>query len=96
MATSCRCRGLLLPTIALAVAVLLAAAPASPQDATKLPDTAPGQLMSEWLKLCDAADFARLKTWTDEHLTDRMIQMVGAEAVAREQTRDCAATGGYD
>ncbi len=78
------------------VFVVLAALGARSQDAQKLPATRPGELISEWLKLCDAADFARLKKWFDQHLADRMIQMAGAEALAREQARDCAANGGYD
>jgi CubicO group peptidase (beta-lactamase class C family) len=85
-----------LRTVAVATSLLLVASAARSQDVPKLPDTKPGQLVAEWLKQCDVADVAQLKKWGDEHLSDRMVQLVGADALAREQARDCAASGGYD
>lgn len=69
---------------------------ATAQDALKLPDTKAGQQMTEWLKLCDAADIPALTKWAEANLNERAIKRFGAEGFARRFGGDCAENGGYE
>lgn len=59
-----------------------------------LPDTRPGHLMGDWLKLCGAADAASMATWLTQNLSVEASQRMSVTDRARSDSTFCAANGG--
>jgi CubicO group peptidase (beta-lactamase class C family) len=79
-----------------AAVICFAASSLFAQDATKLPDTPAGQQMSQWLRLCDAADIPGIAKWAEANLNERGLQRFGAQGFAKNFGGDCAENGGYE
>lgn len=62
---------------------------------TPLPDTASGKLMTQWLQLCSHPDAKEMTKWAAANLSERALKHIGAENFGARESRNCAATGGY-
>ena len=63
-----------IPVIRAMILTLALAAPATEQPSgSKLPDTAPGRLMGEWLTMCAAPRAEQFAKWDAEHYSDRIF-----------------------
>jgi CubicO group peptidase (beta-lactamase class C family) len=76
---------------ALAIAVSTAQ---SQTPAVTLPDSRPGHLVAEWLRLCDSPNADQMTKWLAANLSAEAVQRVPAEPRARDQFALCTATGG--
>lgn len=77
---------------------LLAAAPLpsskAGSPAVTLPDTRPGQLLGAWLRLCQTPSLAALTNWNQESMAEHILKEQPAEALARDDLRQCVGSGG--
>jgi CubicO group peptidase (beta-lactamase class C family) len=80
-----------------ASAVMLALALSSTGQTTtpKLPDTAPGRLMAEWLAMCSAPNLEQLTKWSAEHSSEQVLKMMPADKLAKNDLQSCSEAGGY-
>src|SRR3954451_10093851 len=83
----------LLITKALMVVVTLGAA--AQTSVEKLPDTASGKLLGEWLVLCQAASVEAMAKWDAAHYPEAFLRDVPAADVARSDQQECRQHGGY-
>ncbi|MGC2694639.1 MAG: serine hydrolase domain-containing protein [Candidatus Angelobacter sp.] len=61
----------------------------------KLPETAPGKLMTEWLSMCSAPNLEQMTKWSAEHYSDQVFKFLAADKLAQEDLKDCSESGGY-
>jgi CubicO group peptidase (beta-lactamase class C family) len=78
-----------------ALASLAALPVVARQSSVELPDTKPGQRMTEWLALCDKPDVERMTAWQREHLGDQWLKRLGARVLAVSDVSDCRANDGF-
>jgi CubicO group peptidase (beta-lactamase class C family) len=78
-----------------AVAVLLMVSSARTTAGPKLPDTAPGHLMTEWLQMCDAPNPEQMTKWNAEHYSERVLKFISADKLAKSDIPFCSDEGGY-
>ena len=64
-------------------------------SSVKLPDTAPGKLMAEWMANCQAPNLERMSKWSRENYSERVFKFNPAEQLAQEDFKDCTESGGY-
>jgi CubicO group peptidase (beta-lactamase class C family) len=76
---------------AVAAAMLLNSA--SAQTAV-LPETKPGQLVGQWLNLCDAPNLEQLVSWLSSNLSEAALKRVPVEDRAHDDFEDCTNNGG--
>jgi len=62
---------------------------------TNLPSTKPGQLVGEWLKLCQAPDLDAMTKWHAANLSDEAAKRFPASARAQEDGEICGSNGGF-
>jgi CubicO group peptidase (beta-lactamase class C family) len=75
---------------------LALAIPATAQTTTtKLPDTAPGRLMGEWLAMCRAPNPEQFAKWDAEHYSDRIFKFMPADRLVKSDLEDCTDSGSY-
>jgi len=65
------------------------------QQTISLPDTKPGQLLSQFSKLCDSPDQAQFRAWAESNLSPEGLQRIGADNFAKDSVSECSSTGGY-
>src|SRR5215472_12853487 len=69
---------------------------ASVQSASiKLPETAPGKLMTEWLAMCHAPNLEQMTKWSSAHYAEQIFKFVPADRIAQDDVKDCTESGGY-
>lgn len=61
----------------------------------KLPDTAPGKLMTEWLAMCQSPNLEQLRKWSAEHYAEPVFKFNPVERLAQGDLKDCTEDGGY-
>ena len=61
----------------------------------KLPDTAPGKLLSEWLAMCQSPNVEQLTKWSAAHYAEQVFKFVPADRLAQDDLKDCVESGGY-
>ena len=80
---------------AAAIAAVLATSLSSETPSIKLPDTAPGQLMTEWLAMCQAPKVEQMTKWNAEHYSEEVFKFIPAAKLAENDIKDCSESGGY-
>lgn len=76
-----------------AVATAMLPNSASAQTAV-LPNTKPGQLVGQWLKLCEAPNLEQLVSWLSSNLSEAALKRVPVEDRAHDDFEDCTNNGG--
>jgi CubicO group peptidase (beta-lactamase class C family) len=61
----------------------------------KLPETAPGKLMTEWLAMCQAPKVEQFTSWSTAHYAEQVFKFVPADKIAQDDMKDCTESGGY-
>jgi CubicO group peptidase (beta-lactamase class C family) len=59
-----------------------------------LPDSKPGHLVAEWLRLCQSPNVDQMTKWLAANLSADAVQRVPPEPRARDQSALCTANGG--
>src|SRR5215475_16123141 len=78
-----------------AITVLLAVSSSPQTPSIKLPDTGPGQLMTQWLAMCQAPNVEQIKKWSAEHYSEQIFKFMPADKLAENDIKDCSESGGY-
>src|SRR6516164_4727367 len=77
------------------VTVGLAVSSSAQTPSVKLPDTAPGRLMTEWLAMCQAPNVEQMKKWSAAHYSEQVFKFMPANKLAESDIKDCSESGGY-
>src|SRR5215470_16349538 len=80
---------------AAAITVVLLGALSAQTPSVKLPDTAPGRLLTEWLAMCQAPNVDQIKKWSAEHYSEQVFKFMPADKLAENDIKDCSESGGY-
>jgi CubicO group peptidase (beta-lactamase class C family) len=65
------------------------------QSQPSLPDSQPGQTLTEWLQLCNAPDLTKMAAWDSNHLSPEILKRQKAEDIAKYDLRECTDSGGF-
>ena len=82
-----------LKCIVVALALVVSAAAQTPD--VKLPDTAPGKTLTEWLALCKAPNLEQMTKWNTAHVAEQIFKFAPADRLAKDDFNDCTESGGY-
>ena len=77
------------------VTVVFAVSLSAQTQIVKLPDTAPGRLLTEWLAMCQAPNVEQIKKWSTEHYSEQVFKFMPADKLAESDIKDCSESGGY-
>jgi CubicO group peptidase (beta-lactamase class C family) len=80
---------------AAAVTVVTAVWSSAQIPSVKLPDTAPGRLLGEWLAMCQAPKLEQIAKWSAEHYSEQVFKFMPADKLAQNDIKDCSESGGY-
>src|SRR6516162_2648948 len=80
---------------AIVLSLALAISATAQTTSAKLPDTAPGRLMSEWLAMCAAPKAEQFAKWDAEHYSDRIFKFMPADRLVKSDLEDCSDSGSY-
>jgi len=61
----------------------------------KLPDTAPGKTLTEWLALCKSPNLEQMTKWNTAHVSEQVFKFAPADRLAKDDFNDCIESGGY-
>ena len=61
----------------------------------KLPDTAPGKTLTEWLALCKSPNLEQMTKWNTAHVAEQIFKFAPADRLAKDDFNDCTESGGY-
>lgn len=79
--------------IVVALALVVSAAAQTPD--VKLPDTAPGKTLAEWLAMCKSPNLEQMTKWNTAHFAEQIFKFASADRLAKDDFKDCSETGGY-
>lgn len=77
------------------VALVLAVSVTAQTPDTKLPDTAPGKTLAEWLAMCKSPNLEQMTKWNTAHFAEQIFKFAPADRLAKDDFNDCSETGGY-
>ena len=80
---------------AAAITLVLLASLSAQTSSVKLPDTASGRLLSEWLAMCQAPNVEQIKKWSAEHYSEQVFKFMPPDKLAENDVKDCSESGGY-
>ena len=77
------------------VALVLVVSAAAQTPDIKLPDTAPGKTLTEWLAMCKAPNLEQMTKWNTAHVSEQVFKFQPADKLAKDDFKDCSESGGY-
>ena len=80
--------------LALMVSVAAQTPDVKPPD-IKLPDTAPGKTLTEWLAMCKSPNMEQMTKWNTAHVAEEIFKFAPADRLAKDDFKDCSESGGY-
>src|SRR6476646_2917139 len=78
-----------------AITFLLASLSFAQTPDVKLPDTAPGKTLTEWLAMCKSPNLEQMTKWNTAHVAEEIFKFAPADRLAKDDFNDCTESGGY-